>query len=91
MYTADKKLYVAHGPSGQISIEGSMANRHGLIAGATGTPVGFCSVGKARMDGSLVWLCATKAIERHRFYLVFQRGSVSQVDGKPIALMSTDG
>lgn len=37
MYTADKKLYVAHGPSGQISIEGSMANRHGLIAGATGT------------------------------------------------------
>ena len=37
MYTAEKKLYVAHGPSGQISIEGSMANRHGLIAGATGT------------------------------------------------------
>jgi len=37
MYTADKKLYVAHGPSGPISIEGSMANRHGLIAGATGT------------------------------------------------------
>ncbi len=37
MYTADKKLYVAHGPHGQISIEGSMANRHGLIAGATGT------------------------------------------------------
>ena len=37
MYTADKKLYVAHAASGPISIEGSMANRHGLIAGATGT------------------------------------------------------
>ena len=37
MYTSDKKLYVAHGPAGPISIEGSMANRHGLIAGATGT------------------------------------------------------
>lgn len=37
MYTVDKKLYVAHGPSGPISIEGAMANRHGLIAGATGT------------------------------------------------------
>lgn len=37
MYTTDKKLYVAHGPQGPISIEGSMANRHGLIAGATGT------------------------------------------------------
>lgn len=37
MYTSDKKLYVAHGPEGPISIEGSMANRHGLIAGATGT------------------------------------------------------
>lgn len=37
MYTSDQKLYVAHGPAGPISIEGSMANRHGLIAGATGT------------------------------------------------------
>ncbi len=37
MYTSDKRLYVAHGPKGAISIEGSMANRHGLIAGATGT------------------------------------------------------
>lgn len=37
MYTSDKKLYVAHGPAGPITIEGSMANRHGLIAGATGT------------------------------------------------------
>lgn len=30
-------LYVAHGPNGPISICGRMANRHGLIAGATGT------------------------------------------------------
>ena len=30
-------MYVAHGPNGPISICGKMANRHGLIAGATGT------------------------------------------------------
>ncbi len=30
-------LYIAHGPNGPISIIGKMANRHGLIAGATGT------------------------------------------------------
>ena len=37
MFTKDHGLYVAHGPSGPISICGKMANRHGLIAGATGT------------------------------------------------------
>lgn len=37
MYTKDQGLYVAHGPAGPISICGKMANRHGLIAGATGT------------------------------------------------------
>ena len=37
MYTQDNGLYVAHGPNGAISINGNMANRHGLIAGATGT------------------------------------------------------
>jgi Predicted ATPase len=37
MFTSDRKLYVAHGPSGRICINGKMANRHGLIAGATGT------------------------------------------------------
>lgn len=37
MYDKDKGLYVAHGPEGPISICGKMANRHGLIAGATGT------------------------------------------------------
>lgn len=37
MYTKDHGLYVAHGPAGPISICGKMANRHGLIAGATGT------------------------------------------------------
>ena len=37
MYTKDNGLYVAHGPNGPISICGKMANRHGLIAGATGT------------------------------------------------------
>ena len=37
MYTTDSQLYVAHAPSGAINIQGKMANRHGLIAGATGT------------------------------------------------------
>ena len=36
MYT-DNKLYVAHGTNGPICLCGKMANRHGLIAGATGT------------------------------------------------------
>ena len=36
MYT-DNKLYVAHGSNGPICLCGKMANRHGLIAGATGT------------------------------------------------------
>ena len=33
----DQQLYVAHSAEGPISIIGKMANRHGLIAGATGT------------------------------------------------------
>lgn len=33
----DSQLYVAHCASGPIHIVGKMANRHGLIAGATGT------------------------------------------------------
>ncbi|MBQ7623018.1 MAG: DUF853 family protein [Bacteroidales bacterium] len=37
MYTSSNGLYVAHGPEGPISICGKMANRHGLVAGATGT------------------------------------------------------
>ncbi len=37
MYDSSKGLYVAHGPEGPISICGKMANRHGLVAGATGT------------------------------------------------------
>ena len=37
MYDANHGLFVAHGPNGPISITGKMANRHGLIAGATGT------------------------------------------------------
>ena len=37
MYDQNNGLYVAHGPEGPISICGKMANRHGLIAGATGT------------------------------------------------------
>ncbi|MBO4263219.1 MAG: DUF853 family protein [Bacteroidales bacterium] len=37
MFDSTHGLYVAHGPEGPISICGRMANRHGLIAGATGT------------------------------------------------------
>ena len=37
MLTDDKKLYVAHGSNGPLCLCGKMANRHGLIAGATGT------------------------------------------------------
>ena len=37
MFDSKNGLYVAHGPNGPISICGRMANRHGLISGATGT------------------------------------------------------
>ncbi|MCR5312457.1 MAG: DUF853 domain-containing protein [Bacteroidaceae bacterium] len=37
MYTQDKHLYIAHSDNGPIYLCGKMANRHGLIAGATGT------------------------------------------------------
>ena len=37
MYTENKQLYIAHCDSGPIYMVGKMANRHGLIAGATGT------------------------------------------------------
>ncbi len=33
----DSKLYVAHSANGPINLVGKMCNRHGLIAGATGT------------------------------------------------------
>ena len=37
MLDKERGLYVAHSNEGSISICGKMANRHGLIAGATGT------------------------------------------------------
>ena len=37
MYDISKGLYIAHYADGDIAINGKMANRHGLIAGATGT------------------------------------------------------
>ena len=37
MYDKEHGLYIAHCSSGALSIQGKMANRHGLIAGATGT------------------------------------------------------
>lgn len=37
MFDKERGLYVAHCQNGPISIVGKMANRHGLVAGATGT------------------------------------------------------
>lgn len=37
MFDKERGLYVAHSVNGPISISGKMANRHGLVAGATGT------------------------------------------------------
>ena len=37
MYDKERGLYVAHSETKALSIIGKMANRHGLIAGATGT------------------------------------------------------
>ena len=37
MYDKERGLYIAHCSEGALSINGKMANRHGLIAGATGT------------------------------------------------------
>ena len=37
MYDNERGLYIAHCSNGALSITGKMANRHGLIAGATGT------------------------------------------------------
>ena len=37
MYDKEYGLYIAHADNGKLCINGKMANRHGLIAGATGT------------------------------------------------------
>lgn len=37
MYNQEHGLYIAHCAEGALSIQGKMINRHGLIAGATGT------------------------------------------------------
>ena len=37
MFDEQRGLYIAHCANGALSITGKMANRHGLIAGATGT------------------------------------------------------
>lgn len=37
MFDKTYGLYIAHGENGPISMNGKMINRHGLIAGATGT------------------------------------------------------
>ena len=37
MFDKERGLYIAHSSNGALSIIGKMANRHGLMAGATGT------------------------------------------------------
>lgn len=37
MFTENRQLYIAHCDDGNLCISGRMANRHGLVAGATGT------------------------------------------------------
>jgi len=37
MFTEDRQFYIAHYDNGPLYLVGKMANRHGLIAGATGT------------------------------------------------------
>ena len=37
MFDKERGLYIAHCDNGNLCITGKMANRHGLIAGATGT------------------------------------------------------
>jgi hypothetical protein len=37
MFTEEKQFYIAHCDNGPLYMVGKMANRHGLIAGATGT------------------------------------------------------
>ena len=37
MFTDSRELYIAHCDEGNLCINGRMANRHGLVAGATGT------------------------------------------------------
>ena len=37
MFTEDKQFYIAHCDNGPLYLVGKMANRHGLICGATGT------------------------------------------------------
>jgi DNA helicase HerA-like ATPase len=37
MFTEERQLYIAHCDNGPLYLVGKMANRHGLIAGATGT------------------------------------------------------
>ena len=56
MLDQERGLYIAHCAEGALSITGKMANRHGLIAGATGTgktvtlqvmAETFCQIGRA--------------------------------------------
>ncbi|MBR4135994.1 MAG: DUF853 family protein [Bacteroidales bacterium] len=75
MYDKEHGLYIAHCSEGALSIEGKMANRHGLIAGATGTgktvtlqvmAESFCQAGvpcfMADMKGDLSGISQTGAM-----------------------------
>ena len=56
MLDKERGLYIAHCANGALSITGKMANRHGLIAGATGTGKTVTLQVMARHSVRLVYL-----------------------------------
>ena len=55
MYDNNHGLYIAHCADGALAIQGKMANRHGLIAGATGTGKTVTLQVMAMKQGTPAW------------------------------------
>ena len=69
MFDKERGLYIAHSSNGALSITGKMANRHGLIAGATsgyGRDIlpSWCTMLYGRYEGRPVWNIAGRKDER---------------------------
>jgi hypothetical protein len=56
MLDKERELYIAHYANGALSITGKMTNRHGLIAGATGTEKTVDSLCKLNRIGKSIRL-----------------------------------
>ena len=105
MYDSQKGLYVAHSQNGPIRIYGKMANRHGLIAGATGTgktvtlqvlAETFCQAGvpcfMADMKGDLSGISQTGAMSGFIEKRCVEFGiSNPQFDGCPVQFFDVFG